>query len=241
LYLSVTGNFAITLFLSLVGVASIATSSCSRRRFAAIPLLFAVQQAAEGAAWLTMAEPRTSLLHASAAILHVLALNLSLGIALVVWPTWLPLSLSLVEPRPLRRWALGLLSRFGTLVSGCAAVLLLRWRPGACIVGGGLTYDSLPGQNLADQLICLLAFVIATIVPFFVSTARSMSTMGITLVASLIVTAGVQPSLRTSVWCLFAVVLSLLILSAEWRERQALTPTEGCRADRGTKWIATDN
>jgi hypothetical protein len=217
LYLSAAGSFAMSLLLSAVGAASIARSPARRRMFAAIPFLFAVQQAAEGAVWLTMGDPRS-------AVLHAIAVNLFLGIGLVVWPTWLPLALSLIEQKPFRQWSLESLSRFGTVVSTCAAVLLLRWRPGARIVAHGITYDSLPGQDLADQLICLSAYGVAVIVPLFVSTERSMRTMGLLLVAALVVAGAVPPSARTSVWGFFAAVSSCLVLAAEWRERRADAP-----------------
>jgi len=187
--------------------------------FAAIPFLFAVQQVAEGAAWSTMRQP-------APALLHGLAVNVFLGIGLVVWPIWLPLSLSFIERGTLRRWGLAWLSRFGAVVSTCAAVLLLRWRPGARIVAGGLTYDSLPGQDLADQAICVLAYFVSAVLPFFLSSERSARRMGVVLVAGLILAAAVPPSARTSLWSFCALVLSGLILVAGWRERLAAAPAQ---------------
>ena len=56
--------------------------------FASIPLVFAAQQATEGVVWLTI----DGSAHAT---VHRLAVFAFLGLALVVWPIWLPLSLQL--------------------------------------------------------------------------------------------------------------------------------------------------
>jgi hypothetical protein len=90
-YLSAAGSFAMSLVSSAAGAASIARRSQRRRlMFAAIPFLFALQQLAEGAVWSTMRGP-------SPALLHGLAVNLFLGIGLLVWPIWVPLSLRLLR------------------------------------------------------------------------------------------------------------------------------------------------
>jgi hypothetical protein len=220
-FLSAAGSLAMALVMGAVGAVSIAQSSSRRRRmFAAIPLLFAVQQGAQVVVWSTMGDP-------ARAILHRVATNLFLGVGLVVWPTWLPLALASVERRTVRLWGLVSLARFGTVVSTCAAVLLLRWQPSAHVVAGAIRYDLPPGLglDLSDRLICLWAFAAPAVIPLFVSTAGLMRTMGLTLVAALVVAAGVPPDARTSVWCFFAAVLSCLVLVAEWRERRCATPS----------------
>lgn len=227
-YLSAAGSLAMALVWGAVGAVSIAQSSSRRRRmFAAIPLLFAVQQGAEVVVWSTMGDP-------ARAIPHRVATNLFLGMGFVVWPTWLPLSLAFVERKTVRLWGLVSLVRFGTVVSTCAAVLLLRWQPSAHVVAGALRYDLAPGLDLdlADRLICLGAFAATAVVPLFVSTAGPMRAMGLTLVAALAVAAGVPADARASVWCFFAAALSCLVLVAEWRERRLAAParTVGPRA-----------
>jgi hypothetical protein len=209
---SATGSFAISGVLTAVGAASVArNSSRPHRMFAAIPLLFAAQQAAEGTVWLTMdgAHP----------LVHGLAVNIFLGVALIVWPTWLPFALRLVERNPGRRRALGLLFWIGAVVAVYAAVLLARFRPVAQIAGHSIRYDyATSGDGLAG-LVYLLGYATPTVVPFFVSTVSLARTIGAMLVASLVASALVQRDALTSVWCFFAAVLSALILIAVTREQ----------------------
>lgn len=71
--------------------------------FAAIPVGFGLQQAAEGFVWIGLDEQNTELIrHASAVYLFF---------ALAVWPVWFPFAAALAEPNPtrsrlLRGWAL---------------------------------------------------------------------------------------------------------------------------------------
>lgn len=94
---SAAGSFALSGVLAGVGAASVSRNTSRRHvMFAAIPLVFAAQQAAEGVVWLTIegsAHP----------VLHRLAVIAFLGFALIVWPIWLPSSLQLIERRLERR------------------------------------------------------------------------------------------------------------------------------------------
>lgn len=132
--------------------------------FAAIPLLFAVQQAAEGFVWLTMDQP-------DEALLQRLAVNIFLGFALLVWPLWLPLSLRRIEHRPARRQTLLGLCCAGVMVSIYASVLLLRWHPIAQTAGHSIRYLYSSGSGDLNPGYYLAAYMIATILPFFVSSA----------------------------------------------------------------------
>jgi hypothetical protein len=173
--------------------------------FASIPLIFAAQQAAEGTVWLTLGDPA----HAT---LHRAAVNGFLGVALIVWTTWLPSSLRALENDAARRRLLTALFGFGSLIALYAAVLLALWPPTARIVGRCMTYAH-PKIHDSALFIYLCGYAIPSILPFFVSTARWARGIGVALVASLIVAILVERNALTSVWCFFAAVLSCLI----WR------------------------
>ena len=211
---SATGSFAISGVLTAVGAASLArNSSPPHRFFAAIPLIFAAQQAAEGTVWLTMSDGN--------ATLHRLAVGIFLGVALIVWPTWLPFALRLVERNPVRRRALGALFWAGAAVATYASVFLVRFRPVARIVGHSIRYDYVTSGDAPSHVFYLLAYAVPTVVPFFVSTVSLARTIGILLVVSLMTSAAVQRDALTSVWCFFAAMLSGLILFAVAREQSA--------------------
>jgi heme/copper-type cytochrome/quinol oxidase subunit 4 len=210
---SATGSFALSGVLTGIGAASLArNSSKPHRMFAGIPLIFAVQQAAEGVVWLTIVDgERTAW--------HRLAVSIFLAIAFVVWPMWLPFTLRRIEKNPTRLRALSVLCWAGGLLAAYASFVLLRFRPVAQIVGHSLRYDYATSGDLSRHLLYLVAYVIPTLVPFFVSTASLARTIGITLLVSLVASAVVQRDALASVWCFFAALLSCLILVAVGREQ----------------------
>ena len=194
--------------LAVVGAASLARSAGRPQRlFAAIPLIFAAQQATEGVVWTTMGAGADSTLHRA-------AVDAFLGIALVVWPMWLPFSLRQIEKDAVRRRALTGLCWLGGAVSATALVLLLKWQPVALVVGHSIRYDYAGSTDALQSFINLAAYVTATVVPYFVSTARMIRTIGLTFVVSLLIVYAVQRDVLTSVWCFFAAVISGLILLA---------------------------
>jgi hypothetical protein len=211
---SATGSLAISGVLTAVGATAIVrNSSKPHRMFAAIPLIFAAQQAAEGTVWLTM--------DGGHATLHRLAVGIFLGVALVVWPTWLPFALRLVERNPARRRALGVLCWLGAAVGVYASVFLARFQPVAQVAGHSIRYDYATSGDSGSHLFYLLAYAAPTVVPFFVSTISLARTIGIMLVVSLVASAAVQRDALTSVWCFFAAILSGLILVAVAREQRS--------------------
>lgn len=126
--------------------------------FAAIPLVFACQQAAEGAVWLTLGQTGSDTLRG-------LAVNVYLGFALIVWPTWMPLALASMEPSIRRRRLLTILVGFGVVGATYAAALLIQWQPAAAVVGHSIAYD-FPGRGGAlRQFVHLFAYLIPTIAP----------------------------------------------------------------------------
>jgi hypothetical protein len=212
---SASGSFAATALLGVVGaVAVIRNQSARYRMFAAIPLLFAIQQAAEGVVWLTMGRPDEIGLQQRAVFLF-------LAVALLVWPVWLPLSLVRIEPQPERRRALLGFCLAGAGVSAYTAILLLRWQPMAEIAGHSIRYVYSTGPDLWYPGVYLAGYALPTVVPFFVSSARMSRVLGIALVLSLAAAIVIERDALTSVWCFFAALLSGLVLMAVTRERYA--------------------
>jgi hypothetical protein len=213
---SAPASFALSGILTGVGAASIRQSSSNARRlFAAIPLLFAAQQAAEGTVWLTVGGNPESV------VLRV-AVYAFLGFALVVWPVWCPLALQRVERDPVRRRILTALIWFGAAVAASAAFLLSRWQPVAVVVEHSIRYDRAGTSSAFRDFLVLLAYALSTIVPFLVSSAQLARTIGLAIVLSLTATALIERNALTSVWCFFAAILSVLILVAVRREEGLL-------------------
>jgi hypothetical protein len=206
---SATASFAAAGVLAGIGAATLTRSVAPPlRMMAAVPLMFSAQQAAEGVVWLTLDEP--------GAVSHA-AIVVFLGFALVVWPAWLPAALRLAEQDPRRRRVLAALSWIGLATAAVCAVLLAMWRPSARVAGHHIAYDFTVGLHQQSPL-PLLVYVVATVVPFFVSTASLARVIGVVLAGALVVTFVAQRSALTSVWCFFAALLSGLILAMVARE-----------------------
>ena len=182
---------------------------------AALPLLFGAQQAAEGVVWLTMGDP-------SSTIMHQLGVSAFLGFAFVIWPVFAPMSLYAAERDRDRKRILRAIALFGGVVALSAAFLLTRWNPVASVAGHSIHYQYIGGENSLQNGLLLLAYVIPTVSPFFVSSTAMVRTIGAALVISLIVTLLIERTALTSVWCFFAALLSLLILLAVAREQSAV-------------------
>jgi hypothetical protein len=210
---SAIGSFVLSGVLATAGAVSLLKSSGRPlRMFAGIPLVFAAQQAAEGVVWLTLDESRSTL--------HRLAVSLFLGMALVVWPIWSPLSLELAERNARQRFWLRALCWAGLVVALCASVLLARETPAARVAGHSIRYDFATVGAAPLHALSVLAYVIPTAVPWFVSTISLGRPLGVLLSLSLLASALIQRETLTSVWCFFAAVLSGLILLVVLRERR---------------------
>ena len=89
---SAPSSFAAGTLLCVIGTISIHSArKPTEILFAAIPLIFAVQQICEGLLWLAVADDQFAAVRTSTTYLF-------LTFALVIWPVWIPLSVRAVEP-----------------------------------------------------------------------------------------------------------------------------------------------
>lgn len=203
--------------LTAIGGASIGASADKPRRlFAAIPLGFALQQATEGIVWLTIDAPAHATLH-RAAVFGFLAF------ALVLWPTWVPWSLRVAERDAARRKWLTRLTWAGVLVSLGALVLLTRWEPSAFIEGSSVHYNFGVPTGTVSHVLLIAAYAAPALVSFFVSSIELSNVFGAALVLSMGAALLIRAEALTSVWCVFAAGLSVLVFVAV-RQQGATAP-----------------
>lgn len=183
-----------------------------------MPVLFAVQQAAEGVVWLTIGDPQSTRVHQLGAWAF-------LGFAFVVWPAYAPASLYAAERDPDRRRILRVIALWGAVLAASAPLLLARWHPVATVVEHSIRYAPIGTENSVLNGLLLLAYVVPTVAPFLVSSTTMARTLGGAFVVSLIITVVVERNALTSVWCFFAALLSALILAAVAREQAGLPAT----------------
>jgi hypothetical protein len=212
---SAAASFTLSGVLAVTGAASIAKSDASETRlFAAIPLLFGLQQFAEGIVWATMDAPGKLPLHETAVVSF-------LALALVIWPLWAPLSLWMIEPRGVRRRVLLSFFILGVIIAAIALRLLLAWEPVAVVAGHSIDYKHATMGFAIPEWALLLAYSVPTVGSFWISSRTMVRAIGITLFVSLILAFLIKREALTSVWCFFAAVLSGMICVAVRRMGRA--------------------
>ena len=190
---------------SFVGTAGLFTVSRATRLgdlpLAGVPLLFGVQQAIEGALWLTLPNPA----EASWALLFANGFAL---IALVLWPAYAPAAAALAEDDARRRAWIWRLMPLGLAFAIYSGLDIARHPYHAVLAPHSLCYiNDSPYPTFA-----LGIYALATCGGFLLSTHRALRLFGV------IVTAGLAASLAffladvVSVWCFFAAGASVALL-----------------------------
>jgi hypothetical protein len=214
---SATASFMSATILASTGAIALAFIRDPRQRwFAALPIIFGAQQAAEGVIWLTLQQKNEpSPLHFSAVVSFIF-------IAFVVWPLWMPWSVRQMEPAKKRRLWLRACQTAGVLYAVVALYVIATAHPHSEIVGRCLNYtfenDSSPA--FPPNLHAFFYFA-STVIPFFLSSARWVRNTGILIMIGLVTTMAVWKFAVTSVWCFFAAMASLYICGHLYLQRQA--------------------
>ncbi|MBV2168281.1 MAG: hypothetical protein KUL82_06195 [Bdellovibrio sp.] len=194
------------LLISTGAVTTLGNTSKQHRMIAAIPFLFGIQQAAEGVVWQSMGSELVGGLSQYGALLFV-------AVALVAWPSWLPWSLYQVEENKKRKTILKVIGFMGLGVSLLAA----------SVVGHSLGYSFLNMKRFWPASIDFLIYDIPTMIPFFVSSLRTVKKAGYLVFAGMVLAQAINREATTSIWCFFAAVVSLYIaVNVLWGQRGRL-------------------
>ena len=170
--------------------------------FAAIPILFSIQQVAEGLLWLNVPDSTNQ------SLIYVSTYGF-LSFAMVVWPTWVPLSVLLFAQNKQRTRSLYALLLLGSILSLHLGILLFWYGATAHIVGHHIYYEMSPFNQLSmSSSVC---YGIVTIVPTFLSGSKKMWVFGFTTSITYIVTMVFYEYYAISVWCFFSAVMSILV------------------------------
>ncbi|MGD1118726.1 MAG: DUF6629 family protein [Dehalococcoidales bacterium] len=196
---SFTGGAVIT----AIGIATLAKAEKPAQiPFASIPLIFGIQQCAEGVLWITLRSDGYERLQNAATYIFLIT-------ALVIWPTMMPLSIRLMEKVKPRKIILAGLIAIGGLLSLYYAYCLLFYNVTPQIQSFHINYvNDFPGALVKTAFVVYMA---APIAPLFVSTVKRMWLFGILVTVSCIVTGIFFAQYLTSVWCFFAAMISITI------------------------------
>lgn len=203
---SAAASFAGGAIISSIGIPTIRRNTePGQRLFAAIPMIFGIQQICEGFVWIALQSPG-----------HDLVLKFSTAIflitAVVVWPTVIPLSMLLMERDPRRRRLHILFLIVGIVLSAGHAVGLMVYTVTVQISGYHILY-SMDSPFLLARL-AVIGYILATIPPLFLSSKKRVNLFGLVIVFAYAVTQYFYREYMLSVWCFFAALASLIILWA---------------------------
>jgi hypothetical protein len=183
----------------LLGIGGLTLKSARRPRelpFAAIPLLFAVQQLIEGVIWLTF--------RYEAPLLNAVMTYVYSFFSHVLWPVYVPVAVLLIEPSGWRRRALLAFVAAGVAVGAYLLYFLIAFPIVSRPIGQHVEYIS-PHFFLAAVM---TLYLLSTTFSLFLSTHRTVKVFGVLALASFAAAYFFYAAWFISVWCFFAAVLS---------------------------------
>lgn len=219
---SATASFSASALL--LGIGALTLKSTRRPRewpFAAIPLLFAVQQLSEGVIWLTF--------QIEAPLLNAATTRVYSFFSHVLWPAYIPVAVLMLEPPGRRRRGLIAIAVAGAAVAAYLLYVLMAFPVVARPTGQHIEYDS-PHFFAAEVM---TAYLISTTVSPLLSSHRWVKAFGIAALLSFGAAYAFYAMWFISVWCFFAALLSVVIYlhfafrqaePGEMRQRHGLKP-----------------
>ncbi len=193
---SATASFVSSGVLAAAGGASSKMANKNERLLAAMPLLFAVQQAIEGLQWLAPHPSMQSQLLGYAYLFF----------AFLLWPTYFPLAVYQMETHPRHKKILRYFLGLGIFVSIGLLITLIALPLSLPIQDGHIWYNLPVSNNLV--MFGLLLYSIAIVGSPMASSLRAMKLFGFAVLIAEIATIYLYWSGFTSVWCFFSAILS---------------------------------
>jgi hypothetical protein len=194
---SATASFAAGGFLLGLGTVTLRLARTPRERpFAAIPLLFAIQQFIEGVIWLTFSHDapllNTVMTHAYSFFSHVL------------WPVYVPVAVLLIEPPGRRRRMLLAFVVAGLVVGSYLLYVLAMYPVVSRPTGRHVEYVS-------PHFFAMTLYLLSTSVSLLLSTHQVVKLFGVLALLSFAAAYYFYAVWFISVWCLFAALMSAVI------------------------------
>jgi hypothetical protein len=200
---SAGASFGAGAILGTIGIVTLKKAETRNQvPFAAIPLLFGVQQAAEGALWIGLSSGNSeSLKHFPVYIFLIFAQ--------LVWPVWIPFSILRLENDPSHRTIIKVILGIGICISFYLMYCILAYEVKAEIHSRHILYTlNFPAAFAWITSVC---YFIPTVAPLFVSSIKKIQLLGLAVLASFVFTRIYFAEHLISVWCFFAAIISIFI------------------------------
>jgi len=193
-----TASFSAGTALSLIGVITIKKAEKKKDfLFASIPLLFGMQQIAEGFVWISFGHPMA---------LHI-ATYAFLLFSHILWPIYIPLAVMLMEPIVWRRRILAAFVALGGVVSVYFSYYLFTETVQAEIIHKSIAYVS---QHFFVYFL-LSPYSVATCASCLFSSYRWVNMFGVVTFLAAMAAYHFYHENFVSVWCFFGAMLSAII------------------------------
>lgn len=195
---SITASFSAGIVLTVVGAMTLGKVKTKQDiLLASIPLLFAAQQFIEGLLWLV-------LLSGKSAVEQYWLTQSYAAFVGVIWPLVIPISIFLIEANNLRRRLVLLCLAVGIGLAIYTLRIIAVSEVNAVISNHCIQYG---GVDAAGNFLLIL-YVIATIVPFFCSSCRSINIIGLMNMVTFFIAYYSYEINFASGWCFLAAVVS---------------------------------
>lgn len=182
-----------------------------QKLIATIPIMFGLQQLAEGGVWLSLGSG------VSARVEHASILVFAL-FAYALWPLIIPWMMFAVETSLARRYALIALAAGGSFVGAVLLKYLITQPITASEHSGGIIYHfSAPDHAQAG----LAIYVLATCGAMMISSIKIMRMTGLAILFAAGAVYFIHHETFASTWCFFAAMISTMIIVHYARERSA--------------------
>lgn len=200
---SASASFGAGAVLAVAGIVTLKKANATNAiAFGAIPFIFAVQQFSEGFSWLALSEQVSP-------SWHQIPSYIFLFFSHIVWPTWMPLSLFLIEKDSSRMKILGGFLLLGCLLASYHLYFIITKGVEGEIIGCHIDYFThFPGRF---SFPASFLYGLTTIVPFFLSGVKRMYLFGLGLILAYFVSKVFYVEYLISVFCFFAALLSVII------------------------------
>ena len=197
---SAPASFFAAAALAAAGTATLRIiSRPSEIPFAAIPLLFGLQQLIEGLIWLSFRDasplPNPPLTFIYSLFSHVL------------WPMYVPFAVRLLEPELWRRRALLATGVAGITVGLYLLYFLAQFPVTSRVLGQHIVYES-PHFYIGAVM---ALYLIATCLSSMLASHRLIRLFGALSLGTFLAAYAIHAATLVSVWCFFAALLSFII------------------------------
>jgi hypothetical protein len=198
---SASASFAAGTALLAIGAVTVKKAGHGAElAYAAIPLLFGVQQLIEGMVWLSFSSEEPML---NSVVTFVYSL-----FSHVLWPIYVPFAVLLLEPVRWRRRALAAFLVAGAAVGLYLLVNMFRFPIESRAAAGHIEYVSPHFYVVA----VMAGYFAATCISMLFSSQKLVNFFGAAALLSFALAYAIYRQWFISVWCFFAALLSVIVL-----------------------------